>query len=490
MNETAWRVLGVLAFFIYTVGIMLAGALIEKHTRVDATVCRKLTHIVSSFVWVICYVFFGSSLLWVILNGIGAVALGLLTFAGRFTAFGREDATHSVGLFYFGLSTFLVAAISYAIGPSVYLYTGIAYYCLALGDGLAPLVARLFGRHNVTVTEGKTLAGSLTVFAVSFLTVTVFSQIFSLGLSPLFALSVAALTTVAELYGARGTDNLLIEFAVYGYLLLYHYGQVDAPLIAVLIASPFLAFVALGSRSMSAGAGACAFVLFALVGYLGEGFAPVLFIALLFAVSTAVSLVTGRILRRRGEAPVASGEKKGRRAHQIVAVGLLALLALCLHFVTEHPLFYYLYFLALTEQMADSMASDIGRLTRGRNLSIITLKPIEKGLSGGVSLLGTGAALVSAFLFLLLPFLTGALSLRFYVAISLLAFFGTLADSVLGACLQALYACPVCGKQIETAAHCGAPARLVKGFALIDNVAVNHLAGVVTCALGCLLLLL
>ena len=114
----------------------------------------------------------------------------------------------------------------------------------------------------------------------------------------------------------------------------------------------------------------------------------------------------------------------------------------------------------------------------------------EKGLSGGVSLLGTGAALVSAFLFLLFPLLSGALSVRFYLATAAIAFLGTLADSVVGACFQSLYTCRVCGKRVETAAHCNTPAQLVKGFALIDNVAVNHIAGGITCALGCLLLLL
>ncbi len=487
MDKTLFIGLGYLVFTLYTCGIMYLGALLERKSGIDPTTCRKLTHIVSAFVWVICYFFFGCSIHWVILNILGAIALGFVTFGRRFSAFQRSDAEKSYGLFYFGLSTAIVALVCYLAGESLYLYTGIAYYCLALGDGFAPLVAKLFKKHNLQLRPNKSLAGTVSVFVISFLAAFVFSRIFRMELDIIFLLSVAALTCVTEFYGVKGTDNLFIEFFVFGYLVLNHYGLVSLPLQIVLIASPALACLAIYSGAMSVDGGICAFFLFALVGYFGEGFVPVLFIALLFLLSTVVSVIGKKVQKAR------NGRKEGhkaRRAYQITAVGLFAIIALILHKTTGRTLFYYIFFLALTEQIADSMASDLGSLTKGKNVSIITFRPVEKGISGGISVLGTFCALVSSFVLMGIPLALGKVDVRVFLVVSILAFLGTLVDSIVGALAQSLYQCGDCGAFTEAGRHCDRPARLIKGFRLIDNVAVNYIAGFITCTMGGLLLLL
>ena len=133
------------------------------------------------------------------------------------------------------------------------------------------------------------------------------------------------------------------------------------------------------------------------------------------------------------------------------------------------------------------MASDIGSFTKHKNVNIITLRPMEKGLSGGVSLLGTLCALAASFVILLFPLLAGVMSPVIYVLVALLAFAGTVIDSLAGAILQALYQCESCGRLTEVSSHCGKPAMLIKGFAVIDNTAVNYIAGFFTCVLGALL---
>ena len=113
---------------------------------------------------------------------------------------------------------------------------------------------------------------------------------------------------------------------------------------------------------------------------------------------------------------------------------------------------------------------------------------MEKGLSGGVSALGTGSALVSSFALMSIPLLLGAIPFKAFLFIGILAFLGTLVDSVAGALFQSLYRCDACGNQVENAIHCGSPATLIKGFRMIDNVAVNYIAGFVTCAMGVILI--
>lgn len=484
---------GYIVFFAYTVGIMTLGAVIEKKTNVNKTVCRKIVHVISSFVWIICKYFFGCTLHWVILNGVGTLALVFVTFSGKLKVFGRDDAKNSVGLFYFGLSTFIVALVCYFINKDFYLYTGIAYYCLSLGDGFAPIVAAIFKKGNVTLRKGKTLFGTLSVYIVSFLATLVFSLIFKMNLSVTFILSVAALTCVVEFYGFKGLDNIFIEFFVFGYLVLYYYGLVSLPLQIVLIVSPFLAIFAIGSKAMTYSGGVFALIVFTLIGFFGKGFLPTVFIFVLFALSSAVTLTKKFLFSDKtyDKTPDKTVRKpsEARGAKQIIAVGFFGIVFLIAYYYSGVKLFYHLFFLSLVEQFADTLASDIGRMTKGKTLNVITFKPIEKGISGGVSLLGTVSAALGSLVLTLLPLLFNAISLKIYLFISLFAFLGTLFDSLLGALFQSLYQCEKCGKLTEKPLHCDNKATLVKGFKVIDNVAVNYLAGFLTCVLGCLLYL-
>ena len=136
------------------------------------------------------------------------------------------------------------------------------------------------------------------------------------------------------------------------------------------------------------------------------------------------------------------------------------------------------------------MASDIGKLAKKKNLNIITWKPIEKGISGGVSALGTVSALISSFILMCVPLFGGSISAKIFFFVALLAFVGTIVDSVVGALFQSLYLCRGCNKKVEIPTHCGEPAKLIKGFALIDNVAVNYITSFITCAMGALLILI
>jgi uncharacterized membrane protein len=64
---------------------------------------------------------------------------------------------------------------------------------------------------------------------------------------------------------------------------------------------------------------------------------------------------------------------------------------------------------------------------------------------------------------------------------------GMLVDSLLGATLQARFACPICGRAAERPGRCHEPLRLIHGIRWFDNDAVNlagTLAGALTAAAG------
>jgi phytol kinase len=83
----------------------------------------------------------------------------------------------------------------------------IAIYVLAFGDGFSSLVGKLYGRMKLPFTRGKSLAGSLTCFLVSFL-----SSFLVSGLT-LPSLAVAFVSTLAEAIPAKDWDNILLPLA-------------------------------------------------------------------------------------------------------------------------------------------------------------------------------------------------------------------------------------------------------------------------------------
>jgi uncharacterized membrane protein len=53
---------------------------------------------------------------------------------------------------------------------------------------------------------------------------------------------------------------------------------------------------------------------------------------------------------------------------------------------------------------------------------------------------------------------------------------GAFADSLIGATLQRMNRCTVCGRLVEQAVHCGQPAERVRGLRWMNNDAVNFIS--------------
>jgi uncharacterized protein (TIGR00297 family) len=135
---------------------------------------------------------------------------------------------------------------------------------------------------------------------------------------------------------------------------------------------------------------------------------------------------------------------------------------------------------ALATANADTWATELGVLSAQPPRLITTGKPAAPGTSGGVTLLGSGAAalgsLALGLVFWLLQRGRGARAeLPWMGLISGLS--GSFIDSLLGASVQAMYYCPVCEKETERRMHsCGTRTRLLRGCVWMNNDVVNFLA--------------
>jgi uncharacterized protein (TIGR00297 family) len=91
---------------------------------------------------------------------------------------------------------------------------------------------------------------------------------------------------------------------------------------------------------------------------------------------------------------------------------------------------------ALAEAAADTSSSEIGMAFPGKTILITTFKPVAAGTDGGVSLIGTIAALLGAAAVAMVAVVTHLVPAAAAVPIISAGFFGTLVDSLLGAVFE------------------------------------------------------
>ncbi len=172
-----------------------------------------------------------------------------------------------------------------------------------------------------------------------------------------------------------------------------------------------------------------------------------------------------------------------RGVRQVACNGLIGALLLLVYGIFPHESLLVAYYAAIAEFFADTMASDIGTLFPGDPVDICRLRRIERGRSGGISLMGTLASFLGCLVCFLLSLFSEIGVLGAAVAAGA-AFLGMLIDSVLGSLVQGKYRCPVCAAYTEKSVHCGAPATRIGGVAAIGNSAVNILSNIASAAIA------
>lgn len=200
-----------------------------------------------------------------------------------------------------------------------------------------------------------------------------------------------------------------------------------------------------------------------------------------FAVQAAVFLVTAAASKFAGQRadPYNVRRKSGARDIDRVFCNVgTAAFAAGLYWTTAYPGFLFAYAAVMAESLADSAASKIGPLTNGRTVDICTFRPMQAGISGGVSLAGTFAALMGSAAIGLLWLVSSKCGCGEAVLAAIVGFLGCTFDSVLGSRAQVRYRCTCCSMVTERVEHCGAVCVKEKGIAWMNNDAVNLLSNV------------
>jgi uncharacterized protein (TIGR00297 family) len=248
--------------------------------------------------------------------------------------------------------------------------------------------------------------------------------------------------------------------------------------VQLLIGGGFAIIVALLARSAGSlsDTGSVAAVVVGGITFGLGGLLPAVLLLTFFITSSALSRVGGT----RKDVAATAFEKGGKRDHgQVLANGGMASLFVVLFALSGEIVWLVGLAGALASVNADTWSTELGVLARRKPRLITTLKIVEPGTSGGVTIEGTLAGLAGAALIAVIAGVGRSDGILFLAA-TFGGVSGARLDSFLGATVQAIYFCPACEKQTERhPTHiCGTSTVYLRGWSWLSNDLVNFIASI------------
>jgi uncharacterized protein (TIGR00297 family) len=426
---------------------------------------RKVVHVLVGFEWLILYHYMGAGLHFLIVC-LAFTLLLAVSYFKKLMPMISSDSDNAPGTVYYGVAMSIMAIIS-AFVPEMIVPFGVGVFATSVGDGFAGVFGQLIKKYNPKIYGNKTILGSFFNFVFSSCGAFIFNFAFDLGLKIWQCLAVGLLAMGIELIAGRGLDNIVITVAVslFTYALAYH--SIVNIFVVPIILTPIVIAVVTEKKVLTPCGLALAIVLDFIVSFVFGNFGFVLLLAFL-----ALSVVADKIKKRK---KASGGENKtdsSRSAIQVLANGLAPAFMALAYAITLKSVFIVAYVAALAEALSDTFASGFGVFSN-KTFDLFKFNSIEKGLSGGVSIIGTLFSVLGAFIISFIAFLFGAVNVKLFLVCAVAGFFGAVFDSFLGSLFQIKYRCKKCKKIIEKPIHCDIQAEKHSGFYFFDNDVVN-----------------
>jgi len=465
--------------------LVVAADLARKFFTIDSKSTRMFVHISVAVVIFFAPWLFTGRLYPALLASIFVVVNLISIKLGMFKGINADKK--NLGTVYYPLSFLILVLLVWDRYPFI---VSTAMLVMGLADPAAAVIgSSLKNTHEVSAGGGrKTFEGSAGMFIVASIAIMIGLLFFGIhisatsNLTTLLNISVSIGLTAAaiELISPKATDNLTVPLSS-GLLLFI---AVSAPpLFDSFMVGEFLALlVAVASarlKLLSNDGAVATFILGSFIFGFG-GWQWSLPILLFFIIGSVASKMFSK---QKVNYNLLYEKSHQRDSAQVFANGGLPLLMLVCSILLPNYHWFLAYLGALSAVTADTLATEIGVFSRNNPFSIPTWKRVEKGISGGVSSLGTFTGMASAAVLasLTLP-VAGSYALfplRFVVAGAVSGMIGSFIDSLIGGTIQSQYRCTVCDKITERRKHCGNQETvLVRGYRWINNDVVNFAASV------------
>lgn len=214
-------------------------------------------------------------------------------------------------------------------------------------------------------------------------------------------------------------------------------------------------------------------------------------------ISLIIFFISSSLLTKLHEKKEREKDHKCRNYIQVISNALPAAIFSILFYVQGNIIFLLAAVVAIAASNSDTWASEIGILSKGKTRYIVNFKLAPKGISGGITYLGTVASLLGAFVIAITFVISYGFIVEFewlflveaLIILTLGGFAGSIIDSYLGALIQAKYRGIKSGILTEKKFLPNEGVVLASGLAIITNDMVNLMSTLLSSMLTVLLLI-
>lgn len=400
---------------------------INFRTLQKGLIIRKLIHLSTGLmIWMLSYVVEKNVLLYLIIAG---TVFSFLTFNHKKFHLLHKTADNSLGTLFYPAGIILSYLILYNLPLSFF---RASLMILSISDTLANFAGQILrGNSWIRVLDDKKSLYGIIAYALSaYLLLYLFLPVNLIVNFPYLLLAVM-LAVILEVASLRGSDNFSIPVGLALFFFLTFHYKVDylylCAILIVLVSGCFLLYrFNILTRRGSFIACLMGFYLAGITGW------QWLVTVLIFFLSSAAFTKLHSILLQKGE------KVSGRNGWQVMANSVWAVISSVFYLWTRNEAFI-LFFIAFTAAVtSDTWASEIGPLINRRCFSLASMSMEPAGISGGISVSGSLAALAGA---------VGISSVSYFIffghwhwyiiaILSVSAFMACFTDSLLGAYVE------------------------------------------------------
>ena len=467
-------VFGIVLTIVVPFGV-LGLASIARKLGIGAEGSRKLVHILLSN-WILLAIAVYRSAWAACILPACFIPLNYLSCRKRiFSAIEREE-DNTLGTVWYAVSLFLLCLAGYSLDMPWIAACGML--AMGYGDGIGALVGRRWGKLRFPgIHFKKSLEGMLTVMILSGLSVGIVCEIYAPNLFPHFALYAALLcaipATAIELFTPRGIDNLTLPLGVSLIVFLLARFPLFWPVFACISIALFILIIAYYLRAITF-SGLISAVLLGTSLFVFSGWIGFAALVLFFVLGSLVSRI-GK--SKKAEAEALHERRGARSVVQVLANGFPSLIFAVIYNFTGIESCLLAVIVCFAATTADTFSSEIGMLSKKNPVSVLSFKPIQRGISGGFTLLGLLGGALGAIItaFLAIP----KFGMKGMLVVVVAGLVSSVLDSVLGAVFQAKYQMPGEVDEQSLTEHRilnGVPLKLVHGIRWVDNDVVNFVS--------------
>jgi len=211
MNQNIWGLIISFAFVFIVISISMV---INLNKKIDVEISRKFVHIGVSNWWLIAMYYFDSPI-WASIPPVFFIVFNIIS--NKFNlikSMERERHINGYGTIFYPISLTILSMFCFS--SLSYPYIGaISVLCMGYGDGVAAIIGKKFGRHNlVFLSANKSLEGCIAMFAISFLSAAIILQLYGTSAIIINAILIACVSTCLEMFTPNGYDNLTVPIGV------------------------------------------------------------------------------------------------------------------------------------------------------------------------------------------------------------------------------------------------------------------------------------